>query len=360
LIVVISLPVWIIVSFSSIFISLLRQKYLQAHMDYVIPTVAQHLLQHALLYPLLVACYWFAIKNGFSHSPTARKIPIQLGLATAFSGLVYPVLYVAVALTAPTKLNPDDFYDMLHNIFVLNYWAAVTINYWTAYFFGLFLIVSATLFIRLQNEARTRAELDNQHLQTRLAILRGQLGPHFLSNALNTVLAFVRHEPDKAEQAISGLNHLLRGSFDAAPEHIVSLRKELGYVEHYLTIMKLRFEDILDMSVVVPEETLDCGIPDFLLISLLENAFKHGGMNAYGRLTVSLVASLGERELVIRVENSLPTEGHKSNPVWGIGLRNTRDRLSVLYGDNYRMLADHGPEGHWRVEIGVPSSPLEL
>src|SRR6267142_1384149 len=85
LIVVISLPVWIIVSFSSIFISLLRQKYLQAHMDYVIPTVAQHLLQHALLYPLLVACYWFAIKNCFSHSPTARKIPIQLGLATAFS-----------------------------------------------------------------------------------------------------------------------------------------------------------------------------------------------------------------------------------------------------------------------------------
>jgi len=360
LIFTISFPVWALITVSNIFTSLLGRKYLVANVDYSVPGVVQHLLQHTLLYPLLAAGYWLAIKNGFSRLPMGRKIATQLGLSVSFSVLVYPALYIAVVLTDPAELRGAGLHGMFHELFqdtfTTKYWAAISITYWTSYFFGLLLIVSATLFIRLQSEVRTRAELDNQQLVARLAILRGQLGPHFLSNALNTVLAFVRNEPDKAEQAISGLDHLLRGGFDKPPEQIVSLHKELSYVEHYLTIMRLRFEDILDLTVVAPQEALDCGIPDFLLISLLENAFKHGGMDVSGRLTVSLAISLGDRELAIRVENSLPAEGHTSKIGSGIGLSNNRDRLSVLYGNNYRMFAGPGSEGFWRVEIGFPLS----
>jgi LytS/YehU family sensor histidine kinase len=269
------------------------------------------------------------------------------------------MLYVAAFATGSLHLTGPDLQMLIHDPFTRTYWAAVTITYGAPYFFGLFLIVSATLLVRLQNEMRMRSELDKQYFETRLETLRGQLGPHFLSNALNTALAFVRHDPDKAEQAITGLNHLLRAGFEITPKHIVSLRKELSYVNHYLTIMKLRFEDMLDIAISVPDEILDCLIPDFLLVTLLENAFKHGGPSSSGRMTIDLTITSGSQDLLIRIENSLALEGSSSKMGWGVGLRNTRDRLSVLYGDDYHMDGGLSRPNHWQVKIRLPLIPGE-
>lgn len=352
LIVCLGLPFCLYITISDmLYMRLIQPRYTDPTIFF--PDTWQELLAHSVLFPILVVFYWLAIKNIWSRALLIVKLGMQIGLAALFSILVRPMLGVTFMLTEHQLYTHRPFTKWVLNFSTPPLWGTVIIQSLVAYSCGLAVIAGITLVIKFQRERRQVAELDNELLKARLQALRAQINPHFLSNALNTVVALIRPEPDKAERAVVDLHGLLNASLSSASKQIVPMREELGHVTRFVSLMKLRFEDALDMAIDIPEEALDCGVPDFLLINLIENAFKHGGVSESGRFMIRLSVEIRDRELIILVGNLLAKHENKK-PGFGIGLRNTEERLSAIYGDSHRLIVGPSPEGLWLAKIGIP------
>jgi sensor histidine kinase YesM len=168
--------------------------------------------------------------------------------------------------------------------------------------------------------------------EARLATLEGQLRPHFLFNALNSIAELVHRDRDAAERAVLDLAELLRESLrERGPE--VALADELRLATAYLAIEKLRLGDRLDLAWSVAADARTARVPRLLLQPLVENAIRHGVAlrQAPGRLAIA-AERRGER-LVVTIDNDGPGPGaDPAGEPHGIGLRATRARLAHLYG----------------------------
>lgn len=164
-----------------------------------------------------------------------------------------------------------------------------------------------------------------------LRLLKSQLNPHFLFNALNTVRSLIADKPARAQSAVTHLANTLRYTLGSRQDELVALSQELNIVADYLALESMRFEDRLRIEKHVSTEVATARIPMMLLQTLVENAIKHGiaELPAGGLLRIS--ASVQDGMLVLEVENPRPAAptrvAHES-----VGLRNARDRLRLLFG----------------------------
>lgn len=167
--------------------------------------------------------------------------------------------------------------------------------------------------------------------QARLEALKMQLQPHFLFNSLNAIAELVHRDPDAADDMIAALSHLLRLSLESSGEQLLSLRRELEFVEAYLAIEHVRFGDRLQFELDVPTEAGQALVPAFLLQPLVENAVRHGLEPRSGKGLLKVSARRAGENLWLAVADNgvgLPEAGP---PREGIGLSNTRARLKVLF-----------------------------
>ncbi len=195
-------------------------------------------------------------------------------------------------------------------------------------------------------------------MQAQLTALKGQLQPHFLFNTLNAIMVLVRQEKGaQAEEMLARLSDLLRCVLDEVEAQEVPLRRELEYLDLYLSIEEVRFQDRLRVGISTGPETLDALVPHLGLQPLVENAIRHGigRRSAAGRLEIR-AARVGET-LEIQVEDDgpgLPPGGPSSQEVQGIGLANTRARLRQLYGGAAALTLENGPDGGAVATLVVP------
>jgi two-component system, LytTR family, sensor kinase len=220
--------------------------------------------------------------------------------------------------------------SLLFYLDVLTYWA----------------IVGMYLALHYSNLRTSLAE-------ARLAALRAQLNPHFLFNTLNAIstLALKGDQPAVTE-TLGRLSGLLRAALDEHTEEI-SLTREMAFLEDYVAIQRIRFEDRLRVDTQIADDTLDGMVPTMILQPIVENAIKHG-INAQrgpGHVSVSAVRNNGS--LVIEVRDSGPGFRHAVSHA-GIGLTNTRARLEQLYGSRYLFQYGSRPEGGASVLISIP------
>jgi Histidine kinase len=163
-----------------------------------------------------------------------------------------------------------------------------------------------------------------------LRLLKSQLNPHFLFNALNTVRSLIADNPARAQNAVTHLANTLRYTLSSRQDELVTLSQELDIVADYLQLESLRFEDRLRIEIDVPDDAAAVRIPMMLMQTLVENAIKHGiaELPAGGLLRIS--ARLQNQVLTLEVENPRPAApsptAHES-----VGLRNARDRLRLLF-----------------------------
>jgi two-component system, LytTR family, sensor kinase len=189
--------------------------------------------------------------------------------------------------------------------------------------------------------ARTAETLRHQLDDARLRALEAQLRPHFLYNTLNLVAELVHQEPEAADEMLTHLGALLRRSYRESA-HLVVLEDEIGFVRAYAEILARRYRDRATLTISVPTELQQCLVPAFLLQPLVENAFRHG-VERYERASLVEVSARRQGEsLQLRVRDrvggprdvplvSAPSKTSEGADE-GIGLRNTRERLAVLYG----------------------------
>ena len=195
---------------------------------------------------------------------------------------------------------------------------------------------------RLRAAEREALALRAALAEAELATLRAQVNPHFLFNALNTVRALVREDPEAARRAVTRLSTLLRATLAAGPgEH--PLAAELDLARAYLDLEGLRFEERLAVEIDVPDAALGVAVPTLLLLTLVENAVKHGVAGRPEGGAVRVEARLADGTLRLRVENP-PAPAGAAPDGTGTGLRTARERLALLHGAAARLDADVGAE----------------
>jgi two-component system, LytTR family, sensor kinase len=196
------------------------------------------------------------------------------------------------------------------------------------------------------------AELHSQVTDARLNALRTQLNPHFLFNTLNAVSTLVDEDPPGARRMIARLSDLLRHTLAEGDEQEITLARELEMLRRYLDIMEVRFQDKLEVSIETEVSLDDALVPNLVLQPLVENAFRHGlaPMQTAGRVAVRAVRDDGDLVLTVRDNGRGP-----SNPVReGVGLTNTRARLTQLYGLHQRLALTAAEGGGALVEVRFP------
>ena len=203
-----------------------------------------------------------------------------------------------------------------------------------------------------------RSRLDSERLRQSVAeatlrSLRTQLAPHFLFNALNSVVTLIRRDSAAARQMLERLRSLLEMTLRAGGSHEVSLAEDLRVAMSYIDVERVRFRDALDFRTDIDRGLLGARIPALLLQPLLENAVRHGVLSSAGRGAIHLRAARRDTLLEISVEN----EAELLDPsAWreGIGLSNLRARLAQLYGREHALSTTILPNGGVRVMVAIP------
>jgi signal transduction histidine kinase len=203
-------------------------------------------------------------------------------------------------------------------------------------------------------EARA-AGLQAQMHEARLSALRMELHPHFLFNALNAIAGLVRRrEGDKAVGMLSRLGALLRMTLDPDLGHEVPLDRELELLDLYLGIEKTRFPDRLEVRMDVDPAARAALVPAFVLQPLVENAVRHGIARMVQRGRITIGARIAGSRLAIEVADTGPgiIAGGRSGE--GVGLRNTRERLSQLYGGDAVLQLEQRVSGGTVATLSLP------
>jgi two-component system, LytTR family, sensor kinase len=205
-------------------------------------------------------------------------------------------------------------------------------------------------FIRGQQKQREAVELQGQLAQARLDALRMQINPHFLFNTLNAVSALVERDPVGVRRMIARLSDLLRYTLDRHGSEEVPLREELGYLEKYLDIMKVRFQGRLEVETMIEPAALDAPVPSFILQPIVENALEHGVSNIAGLGRVEIRARREGSRLTISVADNGPGLAGQGD---GVGLSNTRARLAQMYGQKASLSLRSNDGGGTLAEISI-------
>jgi hypothetical protein len=199
-------------------------------------------------------------------------------------------------------------------------------------FGGLWLVILFGLdsYAQWQLHRGRLLELQKALTEAQLARLQGQLRPHFFFNALNTISALMHVDVARADRLVAGLGDLLHISLRSGEHEMTPLREELRSLELYAQIMQERFRDRVAIDWYTDPGIVDTRVPALLLQPLLENAFKHGVERSTTPVHINITARREGNSLELSVSNTGSTLAPDYRE--GVGLRNCRERLSVIYG----------------------------
>jgi sensor histidine kinase YesM len=229
-------------------------------------------------------------------------------------------------------------------------WLIPPFNYWS--FFTCTLLTWCSAYIGINS----MLELEIEHARAvralkladsaRLRALQSQLNPHFLFNALNGIATLVREgEPTRAAGMVDTLGDFLRATLQKLDTPEIPVSEELAFVEQYLRIQRLRFGSYFRSSVEADPETHDALVPTLILQPLVENAVRHGVLARAQGGTLSVSIRRCDEVLVITVEDDGPGLGDSGAHPYGVGLKNSAERLAALYGDDAHLSVGPRPYG---------------
>ena len=203
-------------------------------------------------------------------------------------------------------------------------------------FFNLYFIVflyGMFYFIRSwYAQQQVLKDLKQEKTNAELELLKSQVQPHFIFNTLNSIYAEAfKKSPETANQIIK-LSDLLEYTLYDSKKDKVSLVDELAYIKNYIDLQKIRIGEKVDISVNVYDNINNIQIPPLLILPIIENCFKHGVNNSIKNSWVRIDISVKNRELTLKVENSIEADLINTNNInGGIGLSNVKRRLELLY-----------------------------
>jgi histidine kinase len=204
----------------------------------------------------------------------------------------------------------------------------------------LFLVVFFfSLMIRISNRWK---QTEKEKLNAEVSFLKAQINPHFLFNTLNSIYALAIEKDDKTADAVVQLSELMRYIIRDANDEMVALQKEINYISNYIALQKTRLGDTVIINYHVQGNTAGLQIAPLILISFIENAFKHG-VNPDKNSIIEISIAVLENNLRLYIFNR-KTSSLKEQQ--GIGLQNSTDRLNLLYPSKHELVIDNKEESY--------------
>jgi sensor histidine kinase YesM len=315
------------------------------------------LMQHLVFWVLSFVVFVQLFKTG------VRAERIDLIYTALFHVTIVPVVYINLGWLLPRLANYRYWRWYLVGIILLvvlfswlNYsffqdWSKYLlpdyffISYFTVWEVGLFFVVylGITSLLKLSrswfvvNDLQRRLlQMETEKVQIELKALKAQVNPHFFFNTLNGIYSLSLDKDERLPQTVLQLSHLMRYFLYESGEDLVPLEKEWQVLEDYIALQGIRSNEQLQLEKRVEGEIGDQRIAPLLLITFLENAFKHGAKGNTGRVHINLLLQVWPNKLRFEVRNTRGEVDEVVNTGYkGVGLENVRRRLELLYADKH-------------------------
>jgi hypothetical protein len=200
------------------------------------------------------------------------------------------------------------------------------------YFFLFLAVFFFSLLLRISIRWQ---QTEKEKLYNELSYLRGQVNPHFLFNTLNSIYSLAIQKSDDTADAVVMLSGMMRYVLHDAAKDWVPLDKEMTYIEDFIALQKLRFGNTIPISFTVKGNMAGKQIAPLILMSFIENAFKHG-VNAEEKSEIKIDIFIEEKELRLLVKNNKVRIGNTEEKS-GLGIENTKKRLQHLYPKKHEL-----------------------
>ena len=308
------------------FLLLISMSYGKSNLSYAVITEAVNIL----FYLFIVYFNLYYLIPNYLHK---EKYIIYIGSILLLSILITPIklalLYILYSgmpdIQASIVLNRNLYFLVSFSIIAISTIWQIIIDW-------------------LKSES-SRKELQTKNMQSELKFLKSQINPHFLFNTLNNLYALTLKKSDLAPEIVLKLSEIMRYMLYECNEKRVFLRNELNYIQNYLDLEKLRQGQKVTINFTVK------GNPDQLLVApliftpFLENSFKHGLSNILDQGFVNIFLEIKDENILFLIENSkaekMPQKQHAISG--GIGLVNVKQRLELIYPNQYELIIDNSP-----------------
>lgn len=325
----------------------------------------QFLLEMLFWYSLAVGTpivFWLAERFPIDRTHLVSRLLFHFAMAglylVAYAGVrtLYDVIHPA------RPFGSDPAATFWHN-YTRIFSAAIRIvhfDYWALLGIGLALDYYRKFREREKEAAALTlraSQLESQLVRAQLQSLRMQLNPHFLFNTLHSIAGLVReNEKQAAIKMIAGLGDLLRQTLDHPNAQEVTLKEELEFIEKYLDIEQIRFQDRLRVHVDVEADAYSGYVPYLILQPLVENAIRHGISNSSNASLLEIRGWLEHGRLLLQVRDDGPglPFSNAHNETANIGLKNTRARLEAMYQADQKFSLENAEGGGAVATISIP------
>lgn len=226
----------------------------------------------------------------------------------------------------------------------------------TPFFFSWSLIYFLFHFI----ENYKKAEIENLKWEAsineiELNKLKSQLNPHFIFNAMNSIRALVDENPGKSKDAITQLSNILRNTLQMGKNKVIPFEEELKIVNDYLALEAIRYEERLKTSVRIHPQSKEFQVPPLMIQTLIENGIKHGISKLIEGGRIDLETSVENDNLIVKIWNSGQVK-EKAEPENGFGIKNTLQRLQLLYGNAASLKINNQDKKNVLTELIIPKN----
>lgn len=280
------------------------------------------------------------IYRRFAGSLSITSLTLLVLVCAAVFGSVWTTIEAGYFYFTSATFNAPNYFMRGPRI-ALDY--AMTLTAWSSLYLGV------KNWLSWQDERENALQSTALANQAQLEMLRYQINPHFLFNALNSIRASIDEDKARATQMITQLSEFLRYSLLGRNDKWITLRDEMDAIRNYLAIEKTRFEEKLLVDFDVEEQAEEFELPCFLMNPLVENAIKHGVKNSSTPLTIKIIARLSGDTLLLEIRNNGTLNGSGKT---GVGLANVSERLEKIFGSNGRFALEQiGDDVVARIEI---------
>lgn len=308
------------------------------------------LLQHLILYPVLLVCVRTSLRIGWQ--PLWRRLPLQILMALAFAMAASPALVLGEMILGDHVMHFGTSAGLSAMTLEWLTWVATGTEFLLAYGFALALVSGFDFYRRLRDSQIRSAALERALTAAHLASLRMQLSPHSLFNLLHTIRGQIEWDPDAARTMIVQLGDLLRRLLNAGEREYSRLADEVQFARLYLELQQRRFADRLTVEIPPAAGLAAAWVPSLILQPLVENAVVHGLAGHQEPVSIRLTAVPLREKLILRVTNTMAPARERHGG--GIGLRNVRERLALQFGGDALFEAGAANAREWVAEIRLP------
>ncbi|WP_371379244.1 sensor histidine kinase [Thalassotalea aquiviva] len=295
----------------------------------------------------------FSYPLRFVYQKAWNLTPLKIALVMIVSSYVAGLLWQVVKNVTYWEIYKHGFRPDFWLYYTQStLWSFYIMLSWSGLYFGI------KYYQMLQQEKQKVLSANNMANQAQLKMLRYQLNPHFLFNTLNAISTLILINDNKtANGMVSRLSEFLRYSLELDPMKQVTLNQEVKALELYLDIEKVRFGDRLQVEYQVQKDCNKALVPSLILQPIVENAIKHAIAMKESNGVIAIKVGHFANDLQIEVSDNGPGAEIINGNLFrenGVGLANTRERLSALYGENYSLVASDNIPSGVKISIRIP------